>query len=306
MEKRLDIDGIKNLVVPLHMHCGELTLPDLRQKTPRLQSTGSLTLRIPPPPMFQYTLKALGLQRLMVHKFQKHIEVKQIEDAQYSNEGDRPASSAHTFLGIQLGSGEYENSTYTKDGGPKKQDLNDLNFARVLSGKRSKKNSETYVFFGQYHPFSMSFPAKFTVDGQKYAHAFQYKAYRKAALFGDEAICQKILQATDPKEIIKLEPKDFNYAMWLEKVQEISRVAMIHKFSQNENLKTLLLETGDLHIGEGVLDRLWGIGLHQTFKTKNVLNRENWEGLNLCGKTLMYVRDELRKSHIIDNKLIFL
>ena len=62
VEKRLDIDGMKNLVIPLHMHRGELTLPDLRQKTPRLQRTGSLMLRVPPPPMFQYTLKALGLQ----------------------------------------------------------------------------------------------------------------------------------------------------------------------------------------------------------------------------------------------------
>ena len=289
VEKRLDIDGMKNLVVPLHMHCGELTLPDLRQKTPRLQRTGSLTLRVPPPPMFQYTLKALGLQHPMVYKFKKQIEENL--DAQYSNEEDRPTSSAHTFLGIELGFGEFENST-----------LNAFKFARGLSGKRTKKDSETYVFFSQYHPFSMSFPAEFTVDGQTYGHAFQYKAYHKAALFGDKAMCQKILQTTDPKEIIKLEPRKINFAMWLEKVEEIAKGAMMHKFSQNEDLKTLLLETGDLYIGEGVLDRVWGIGLHQTYKTKNVLNRENWEGMNLCGKTLMFVRDELKKGHIIDNK----
>ena len=67
-QEALDIDGLKRLVVPLHVHCGELTLSDLRQRNPKRQRIGSLTLRVPPPAMFQYTLKALGLERHIVNR----------------------------------------------------------------------------------------------------------------------------------------------------------------------------------------------------------------------------------------------
>lgn len=54
------------------------------------------------------------------------------------------------------------------------------------------------------------------------------------------------------------------------------------KFSQNENLKARLLETGDKHLEEGNTwgDKIWGT--------------VNGEGENNLGKILMRVRAELR------------
>ena len=56
------------------------------------------------------------------------------------------------------------------------------------------------------------------------------------------------------------------------------------KFSQNEDLKKKLLETGEQHLEEGNTwgDKIWGT--------------VNGEGQNRLGKILMKIRDEFEKS----------
>lgn len=60
--------------------------------------------------------------------------------------------------------------------------------------------------------------------------------------------------------------------------------ALIYKFSQNEDLKQLLLDTGDAEIIEASnKDAYWGWGVDQT-------------GKNMLGKLLMLVREELKEN----------
>lgn len=66
------------------------------------------------------------------------------------------------------------------------------------------------------------------------------------------------------------------------------------KFTQNENLKKLLLDTGERELVEASrFDRVWGIG----YSAANALyvEKEEW-GQNLLGKALMRVRERTREE----------
>ena len=67
------------------------------------------------------------------------------------------------------------------------------------------------------------------------------------------------------------------------------------KFSQNADLKQLLLNTGDAILAEcAVKDLIWGIGL--SMKDPNRFDMNKWREENLLGKVLMKVREILRKT----------
>ena len=67
----------------------------------------------------------------------------------------------------------------------------------------------------------------------------------------------------------------------------------VAKFSQNEVLRTKLLETGDRRMVEASpLDKIWGIGL--AANDPLAYAPENWRGLNLLGAALETVRDQIR------------
>ena len=71
--------------------------------------------------------------------------------------------------------------------------------------------------------------------------------------------------------------------------------AVMAKFSQNADLKQLLLNTGDAILAEcAVKDLIWGIGL--SMKDPNRFDMNKWRGENLLGKVLMKVREILRKA----------
>lgn len=64
------------------------------------------------------------------------------------------------------------------------------------------------------------------------------------------------------------------------------------KFSQNENLKQQLIDTGSRIIAEASpYDKIWGIGLSED--NPMALDSTKWIGQNLLGEVLMTVRRNL-------------
>ena len=62
--------------------------------------------------------------------------------------------------------------------------------------------------------------------------------------------------------------------------------AILAKFSQNEDSKKILLDTGDKVLGEASpRDRFWGIGLALT--ARDALDKTKWGGKNVLGQLLM-------------------
>jgi ribA/ribD-fused uncharacterized protein len=144
--------------------------------------------------------------------------------------------------------------------------------------------------------FSQWWESSFVVDKIEYKSAEHWMMAEKAALFKDKEIFEKIIQCKTPAEAKKLgrEVKNYNDAIWLENKFEIVKTGNLHKFSQNKDLKTFLLNTNERIIVEASpVDPIWGIGMASDHK--DIDNPEKWDGLNLLGFALMEVRDELRK-----------
>ena len=159
-----------------------------------------------------------------------------------------------------------------------------------------KWNSETCIFHSQMSPFSDMHPAPFTVKGQTYSCTRQYILHQKALMFGYHEAADGILKATDPDEILRISMKVKvpDSKKWDQHERKIIMDAAIHKFSQNQKLKELLLNTDDLHLGDMSRNLIYGTGV--IFKVKGALNRKMWPGRNVNGESLMKARDELRKQ----------
>ena len=82
--------------------------------------------------------------------------------------------------------------------------------------------------------------------------------------------------------------KNFDDSKWDTSKKEIVMMGNILKFSQNEELKQMLLNTNNMELIEASpRDNIWGIGISK----EKALNGEKWKGKNLLGKILMEVRD---------------
>ena len=116
-------------------------------------------------------------------------------------------------------------------------------------------------------------------------------------LFGDPDAAGKILNATDPDELLRIPVEGFNREKWEEHEKQIKIDAAVHKFSQNEELLKLLYNMDDLHLGDMGNNRRYGTGM--TIDSDDALNKERWTGENRGGEALMDARDILRSQDIV-------
>jgi ribA/ribD-fused uncharacterized protein len=162
-----------------------------------------------------------------------------------------------------------------------------------------------FLFFWGHQPnkdgsisktcFSQWWLSSFEVDKVTYKTAEHWMMAKKAELFKDDKILDKILQAKSPAEAKKFgrEVKNYNETLWLAARFDIVKEGNFHKFSQHPELKTFLLNTNDRVIVEASpVDAIWGIGMAGDHK--DVSNPSKWKGLNLLGFALMEVRDDLK------------
>ncbi|MET7402814.1 NADAR family protein [Dactylosporangium sp. NPDC005572] len=161
-----------------------------------------------------------------------------------------------------------------------------------------------YLFFWGHHPradgsigpscLSQWWPAEFLVDGVLFPSAEHFMMYRKALLFGDEAVAERILTVAHPNEAKTLgrQIAPFDEAVWVRSRFEIVVEGSVAKFDQNPDLRAFLLGTGDRVLVEASpLDRVWGIGL--TAGDASADEPVLWRGQNLLGFALMRARYEL-------------
>lgn len=139
--------------------------------------------------------------------------------------------------------------------------------------------------------------SQFSVDEITFSSMEQYMMYKKAVCFQDYDTAGRILETEDVSQIKKLGRKVSNYDenSWNGVRQIVVYRGLLEKFGQNDELKKLLLETGDSVLAEcAVKDRIWGIGLSMTDPDR--MDRACWKGQNLLGYALMMVREALAMS----------
>lgn len=126
----------------------------------------------------------------------------------------------------------------------------------------------------------------------------QYFMYRKAVEFSDTASIVKILQdGLHPKEYKALgrDVSGFNAERWRRNGYTAMVDGLRYKFSQNDDLKAIILSSSDSVLVEAApRDTTWGIGY--SMSNENWTNPNLWRGKNLLGFALMEVRDELKQG----------
>ena len=175
-----------------------------------------------------------------------------------------------------------------------------------LLNKVEKKEKVKYLFFWGHASsndgsvtkscFSQWWQSAFEVDGIRYATAEHWMMAKKAELFGDIEIAEKILAAKSPAEAKKLGRKvrNFDPKIWGENCFNIVCEGNYYKFSKHPDLKEFLLNTKDRVLVEASpVDNIWGIGLAQD--DEHIENPRLWKGANLLGFALMEVRDRLEQ-----------
>ena len=127
----------------------------------------------------------------------------------------------------------------------------------------------------------------------------QWMMFHKALIFAQKDyktqnldIVEKIMNSNDQDVIRSLgrEVNGYNEKIWADARYEIVLCGNYLQFTQNEEMKLMLLNTKDRIIVEAAsYDRIWGIGFNENNADKN---KDKW-GLNLLGKVLMEVRNIL-------------
>ena len=144
---------------------------------------------------------------------------------------------------------------------------------------------------------SQWYDCRFEENGVLYHTTEQYMMSKKALLFGDNETFEKIMSSEDPRDYKALgrEVKNFDPETWDAKKYEIVLAGNILKFSQNEELKSFLLDTGEKVLAEASpYDGIWGVCL--AMDNPLIENPNNWNGENLLGFALMETRDILRDA----------
>lgn len=162
-----------------------------------------------------------------------------------------------------------------------------------MSGARGRFT----FFWRQESPFSQWHPCEFEVEGQRFHCAEQSMMYGKAKLFGDEEIAARILEARTPKEHKALgrAVRGFEGAVWERERERIVYEGNRAKFTQNAGLLAALEATAGTELVEASpLDRIWGVGL--SADNPRIQDPSQWRGLNLLGKVLTRLREDLLRA----------
>lgn len=153
---------------------------------------------------------------------------------------------------------------------------NPYNFPEGLwyAGKLPPKVTDKYVFFFGYEGedphvclqqwFPSPFKAPKAQSGQgneevMFPTTEHYMMYQKAVLMGDTEVADRILSETHPSAAKRLgrEVKNFDAELWKRHADRVVEDANYYKFSQNEDMKEVLLTTGGRILVEARYVGLW-------------------------------------------------
>jgi ribA/ribD-fused uncharacterized protein len=150
--------------------------------------------------------------------------------------------------------------------------------------------------FSNFHPA----PIHYWENGIKYffptsEHMFMWQ---KARHFKDEISANAILNVEHPRDAKKIGRKvsNFDNNEWAKVRYEKMLRAVTLKFTQNEDLREFLLSKrfdGKHFVEASPFDEIWGIGYDENHVFAD--DETKWKGLNLLGKCLDEVRDNLIK-----------
>ena len=164
----------------------------------------------------------------------------------------------------------------------------------------SGQEMDAYFFHKPEEPhgyLSNWYLSPFQLDGVQYSSVEQYIMHMKCMAFGDETSAKAVLATDDPaqQQAIGRRTSGFIASVWAGMRQMVVLRGLMAKFSQNEELKKRLLDTGDAYLVECAgSDRIWACGIRLNDERR--FDAANWTGDNILGFALMEVRRMLRET----------
>jgi len=137
------------------------------------------------------------------------------------------------------------------------------------------------------------YPCELEISGFKYNCVEQFMMACKANVFGDISTLAQIMHEPKPSRQKRLGKQvlGFTDETWDLHKEEVVYQGCMAKFEQNPELLEKLVSTNGKHLVEASpYDRIWGIGFSDTDPER--LDENKW-GLNLLGKILMKVREDI-------------
>jgi len=165
--------------------------------------------------------------------------------------------------------------------------------------------TENAIYFygvnGEFGFMSNFYKCEFMENDIRFKSSEQYFMYHKCLTFDpdNQRLLDNILNSNSQTEIKKCgrQVKNYNNEVWNNIRYNIMRQGLLLKFTQNDNLKIKLLNTGNKMLYEASqYDKIWGIG----FYWQQAMNTNpNLYGRNLLGQCLCEVRNILRENIIV-------
>lgn len=175
-------------------------------------------------------------------------------------------------------------------------------FTSYEAKKTLTTNRNRYVFFWRPEQdngfLSQWYNSPFMYEGKGFTTTEQFMMYKKAELFKDYVMAEAILtfgerHPATHREMGRL-VVGFDELTWMNESPMIVRIGNLCKFTQNAELKNMLLNTGDKLIVEAsAYDSIWGIG----FNKDNATGNEHRWGSNKLGLALMDVRKVIKEQY---------
>ena len=159
--------------------------------------------------------------------------------------------------------------------------------------KQVMTDANTLAYQSEFAPFSNFYKCDITIGSHKFFCLEQAFQFLKAKNLCKPLAATRIYLSRDV-HFIKQVGNDLGTSdAWEAKQFDIMYECIKKKFTQNADLKALLLKSGDLELVKATPDRLWGCG---ATLSSNVIRRQEWNGQNKHGVILMTVREELRAA----------
>ena len=140
------------------------------------------------------------------------------------------------------------------------------------------------------------YASPFDIEGIHFTSTEQYIMYKKCVTFGDSDSAKAVLATSNTalQQDIGRHATGYIGGVWAGMRQMVAFEGLMAKFIQNEELKKMLLDTGDAILVECAgSDKIWACGIRLDDNRR--FNASNWDGSNILGFTLMRVRDYIKR-----------
>jgi hypothetical protein len=159
------------------------------------------------------------------------------------------------------------------------------------------RTTDTHVYFW-HGEFSNWHKCQFRYKKLNFYNTEQAFMWEKAVCFGDMEAAALIMKTPDPAEAKRIgrTVKNFQDEKWAIVSFSVMAAVNFEKYNQHPYLRSKLFATGNKTLVEASpVDKIWGVGLH--WKDDQILDENNWKGMNLLGRALMYVREQLKSKY---------